>query len=273
MKKKISLIIAAIILSLAFAFPALAEGIYVVDDAGLLSENQESFLTSKFEAISSRQGCDVVFMTTDDTGEYDVATYADLFTQREEYGEDVVLLMLDMQHRKMYISTKGACIGMFTDAGLEYIFDNIQDYATARDYSGMAEKFAGLADEFIAQAKTGKPYDTGYMPGDVQPGPEPSEGGKLADFEWVKAIIIAIVIGLIIALIITLVKRSAHKSVARKYEAADYVVPGSMVLTRCDDQFLYVHVDRTPIPKNNNNGGSSTHTTNGHMHGGGGRSF
>lgn len=272
MKKKLSAILIILALVLTFSITVFAEGKYVVDDADLLTENQESYLSSKLENISVRQNVDVVAVTAADIGEYDTATYADLFAQSEEYGPDVVLLLLDMQHRMIYISTKGSCISAFTDAGLEYIFDNITDYASAGDYASVIEKYADYTDEFIAQNNTGKPYDYDYLPGQ-----ETEEGGALAGFDWGKAALIAIVAGVLIALLITLIMKGSHKSVSMKYEAADYIVPGSMNLTKSLDQFLYVHIDRTPIPKNNDNGrprgGSSVHMTNGVMHGGGGRGF
>ncbi|MBQ9815264.1 MAG: TPM domain-containing protein [Lachnospiraceae bacterium] len=276
MKKRLTALFIFMALFLAISITAFAESKYVVDDADLLTDNQESFLSSKLEGISNRQGIDVVAVTTEDTELLDTATYADVCAQRDEYGPDVVLLLIDMQSRKLYISTKGKCIAAFTDAGLNFILDEIMDYASASDYTSVIETFADDADEFMAQYNTGRPYDTDFLPGQ-----DTKQANALDGFDWGKAALIAIVIGLLIALIITLVMRSTHKSVSYKTEAHDYMVPGSMVLTNSSDQFLYVHIDRTPIPKSNDSnnrggfggGGSSTHFTNGVQHGGMGRGF
>ena len=78
-------------------------------------------------------------------------------------------------------------------------------------------------------------------------------------------------LGLIVALIATAIMRSKLKSVRHKYQAVDYVRPGSMNVTVAREIFLYHHVSRTPRPKDSDSG---THfSSSGRSHGGGGGKF
>ena len=77
-----------------------------------------------------------------------------------------------------------------------------------------------------------------------------------------------------IALIITGIMRGQMKTVRMKPDAADYMVDGSLQITRSNDIFLYHQVTKTAKPKDDDSGGSSVHTSSsGETHGGSGGSF
>ena len=65
------------------------------------------------------------------------------------------------------------------------------------------------------------------------------------------------------------------KTVRMKPDAADYMVNGSLQITRSNDVFLYHQVTKTAKPKDDDSGGgSSVHTSSsGETHGGSGGSF
>ena len=87
-------------------------------------------------------------------------------------------------------------------------------------------------------------------------------------------LLISLVIGLVIALIYILVLRGQLKSVAPNESAADYMVPGSMHLTKEREFFLYHTVHRTERPQNDSDGGSNTHvSSSGATHSGRGGKF
>lgn len=71
-------------------------------------------------------------------------------------------------------------------------------------------------------------------------------------FDIGENIIIALAIGLVITLIIMTVMKSKLKTVKAKANASDYVRPGSMVLTRDLDIYLYRNVTRTKKQNNSN---------------------
>lgn len=150
---------------------------------------------------------------------------------------------------------------MFTDAGIQYIGEELKEKMKSADYAGTFFGFADLCDRFTDQAKKDRPYDTSNLP--IKP----------LSFKYIP---ISLGIGLVIALIAVSVMKSKLKTVRYKAEANSYVRPGSMNITVSRDLFLYRTVAVTPKPKNNgdSDGGSSTHTSSsGSTHGGGGGSF
>ena len=236
----------------------------LVDDAGLLSEEEQSELSAKLDEISERQAFDVIIVTENSLDGKTATEYADDYFDYKGYGmgEDKsgILFLVTMSERKFWMSTHGDAIDTFTDSGLEYIQDQIKSDLSDGNYYDAFDSFASLCEEFIIQAEDGEPYDTGNMP------QEPMSP------VW---ILISLGIGLALGLIITGIMRSQVKTVRMKPDAADYMKKNSLNLTRCGDMFLYNQVSRTAKPKEDSSGGgSSTHTSSsGETHGGSGGSF
>ena len=177
-------------------------------------------------------------------------------------GEDNsgILFLITMSERKWWISTHGEAIYDFTDAGQEYMVEQFQSDLSEGYYYDSFTTFADLCQEFIVQAQTGEPFDKGNLP-------------EKPLSPW--ALPISIGIGLVIALIITGIMRGQMKTVRMKPDAADYMVNGSLQITRSNDVFLYHQVTKTAKPKDDDSGGgSSVHTSSsGETHGGPGGSF
>lgn len=237
----------------------------LADFADLLDADQKEELEVKLDQISENYDCDVVVDIEESIDGMDPTAYADDFFDYNDYGmgndKSGILFMLTMSEHKWAISTHGEAISIFTDAGQEYITDNIVSYFSDGDYYEGFTQFADLCEKFIVQAQSGEPYDTGNLPEEEIP--------------FYISFLIALVIGFVIALIVSLVMRSGMKTVHMKPDAADYMKAGSLHINRSRDMFLYHHVTRTEKPKNDNSGGgSSTHTSSsGETHGGSSGSF
>ena len=255
MKKKKTTVILALFLCIVTALPVFAAGDLprLVDGASLLSPEEAEELLGKLDGISERQQMDIVVVTVNTLDGKTPQAYADDFFDYNGYGigpdRDGILLLVSMEDRDWYISTRGYGITAVTDAGLDYLSARFLAYAEQ-------------CDQFIAQAKTGQAYDVGN---------EPKE-----PFGWLKFIGISLAVGLAAALIVTGVMRGQLKSVRGRTSAGDYVKRDSLRITESSDMFLYSHVSRTAIPKNNSGsgGGSGVHiSSSGASHGGGGGKF
>ena len=141
-----------------------AAGNYVVDDAHAITSGEASEISEKLAKTSSTYGVDVVIYTIPSLGGKDATSVADDYYDYNGYAPDGILFMVSTESRKWAISTKGSCIGAFTDAGQSYIIDQIKDYMSDGDYYSAFKEFARLADDYLKQAKTGKPYDKGNLP-------------------------------------------------------------------------------------------------------------
>jgi len=232
----------------------------LVDEAELLSSSEEAEIESRLDEISERQKMDIVIVAVDGLGGKSPRNFADdYFDSGYGFGDnkDGILLLISMEERDWYISTRGFGITAFTDAGLDYISEKIVPYMREGDFYSGFEVFAELCDEFIGQARNGKPYDEGNMP------KEP------LGFIW---IVVAIGVGLVVALIVTASMKSQLKNVRAKTEASDYIRKGSLNITNSRDLFLYRNVSRVRIQTSS--GGSSTHrSSSGVRHGGRGGKF
>ena len=268
-KRRVPVLI--LILLLLFAIPVSAadggkrELPRLVDDADLLTNEEEAALLEKLDEMSERQSCDVVIVTVNSLEGKTSVEYADDFYDYNGYGigddYDGLLLLVSIQDRDWAISTSGFGITAFTDAGLNYISEKFLPLLSDGKYSKAFTKFADLCDDFITEAKTGEPYNENHLPN------EP------VGFFW---IIVDLVVGLGIGYVIAFRKRQKLISVRKKVEAEDYTVPGSFVLDVNMDTFVrrFVTSKSAPSTESDSNsgsttGGSTTHTSSsGRTHGG-----
>lgn len=281
MKNRITALVFALVLAFAFAIPAFAvpqpprsgekpsARLYplLVDDADLLSDEEEKTLLSKLDEISARQKTDVAVITVKSIGARNVEEYTDDFYDYFGYGQgeacDGVMFLITMEERQAHITTTGSGTTAFTDAGRDYILDEcVMPLISDENYAAAFDAFATQCDDFITQAKTGKPYDVGNLP-----------KGELTrlDDTW---IIIAIVAGIIVTVIVSSKLKKQMKTVEFKPEANSYAVPGSLRITGSYDAFVNSRTTSRAISQNTDSGGSSTHTSSsGTSHGGSSRSF
>lgn len=237
----------------------------VVDDAGLLTTEDGHILENTLQELREKHSFDIVVVTANTLQGKSSMAYADDFFDYGGYGigenRDGILLLVSMEDRDWWISTSGYGITAFTDAGMDYMKGEFLPYLSDGDYIGAFQCFAGLCDEFLTEAREGKPFDKGHMP--YRP-------------LGIASIGIAFVSGLIIALVIAGVMRGKLKTVHNQTAATSYLKPGSFRLHDSRDVFLYSNIRRVAKPKESSSGGggSTTHTSSsGRSHGGSGGKF
>jgi uncharacterized protein len=252
----------AVVLSLSI-FVFADELPRVVDNADLLSDNEEAQLTEKIDSIIDNHKFDVVILTTDTFDGKDEVAYADDYFDYNGYGiggdRDGLLITVNMTARRWYISTRGFGIEAFTDYGIDYIGNELAPYLTDEEYYDGFSDFIDNVDSFLTEAENGSAY---------------SEANPYkSSMDVVVGILIAAGIGLVITVIVMLVLRGQLKTAVKQNLARNYVRNGSVNINDSRDIFLYNRVTRIEKPKDNG-GGSSTHTSSsGASHGGGGGSF
>ena len=252
--KKLFGFLLVIILILSMAVPAFAadsDAPRVVDNADLLSSNEEAALKREIQQMQSELSLDIVIVTTYGTGSKSIQAYADDFYDNNGYGygsdNSGILLLLDMQAREWYMSTCGEAIRIFSDNDLDDLGERIVDDLSDGDYY---EAFSLWLEE---------------LPGYVE---DYREGSSIF-----SNLPLALVIGLVAAAITILVMRSSMNTAKLQKGAVNYMIDGSFHLRQRSDVFLYSRVSRVPRQKNNG-GGSSVHRSSGGVsHGGRGGRF
>ncbi len=278
--KRIFTSLLLILLVLSLAIPAFAtdpSAPWVVDNAELLTPEEEYALTEKIRLLREELGLDMVILTTWSTEGQDVASYADDFYERNGYGQGEsnsgILLFLDMGSRQWYMSTCGEAIDIFPDYALDELGERIvYDLSDGYYYSAFDTWLDTLPYYLESHWESPEqPYYPGYEYNYDPPVYEPSPGFQIG---------IPLVIGLVAALVTVFTMRSQMNTAKFQKGAASYMKNGSFRLLQNHDIYLYSRVNKTPRPQNTSSGGrspnhrSSTHRSSGGVrHGGRGGRF
>ena len=252
--KHIFALLLALFMLFSFASFTLAAPPAVVDQAYLFTDSEINELNELINEIQSSVDINVVVVTTTDTDGKSAAAYADDFYDYNGYRYDGILILIDMQHREVFISTSGSTISTFTDARINSIHDKISPYMKKSDYFGAAKIFLERVKHY-----------------------EFDEHGLLPWYQSaaITHIPVLLLISAIVALISVLIMAARNKS-RMTATASDYLVKNSFNLTDKKDHFLHTHTTSVYRPPSNggSSGGSSTRTgSSGRTHGGSGRRF
>jgi len=225
----------------------------LVDEADILTADEEVSLAEQLDEISSRQKVDVVIVIIKTTDGKSMRDYADDYYDENGYADDGILLLVatdDGERGKVWISTCGYGINALSDSDIDTILDTFAKQYNIGNYLKAFGNFAIDCDSYITEER------------------------ESDEFDPVFSGIVALAVGLVIALIATSVMKGQLKSVRFKAAASDYTKSGSLAITESRDMFLFKTVSRREKPKNTGSGGSGTHTSSsGRTHGGGGRSL
>ncbi len=238
----------------------------VVDNADLLDDSEEEALESQIKTLIDKFDFDIVIVTADTINGKSPMEYSDDYYDYEGYGAGAersgVLLLVSMEDRDWWISTRGYGITVFTDARIQKAGESIVNFLGREKYYKAFESFLSDTENYIDLTNSGR---------------------TRSNTELLKEIGIyslgSFGIGLIAAVITVLIFKAQLKSVKFQSGAAHYEVAGSLNLTRSNDVFLYKNVSKTRRVESNGGGrsgggGSSTHiSSSGATHGGGGGKF
>ena len=170
--------LAALVLAVILTVPAFAvEGGFadlyyrMFDDAQVLTEDEDNELEDALEELSLRQSFDVTIATIEsmESVDYDsMEAYADDLYDYCQFGYgpdmDGVLLLVSVGDRKWHISTCGYGITAFTDAGIQYLGEQMTPDMADGDYAAAFRTFIQWTDAYVTAAREGHPYDVDNMP-------------------------------------------------------------------------------------------------------------
>lgn len=282
MIRKLAVLLAALLLLVLCALPALAEPPMVVDDAILFNQNQIDQMETIITRIRSKYQMDVVILTTRSTpvttDDRRLAAFADDYYDYNGYGLGTerhgLLFMIDMNNRYTYISTRGDMILYINDSREEELLDAAYEYLSSNRGKGtiaflqkLEELLADGIEEgtFVYDEVTGKRISGLY--------------NKLTQDE----LILSLIAGLIAFFVPFASVHGAYNLKGKTYRY-DVNANASRLLTVDSHRFIREKVTRTTTPPPSSGGGghgssgggrgSGVHvSSSGASHGGGGRHF
>lgn len=257
-----------------------SRGALVVDDDDLLSQSEEQELLALAEEISARQECDVVLLTVYSLDGKSAMDYADDYFDYNGYGygsqRSGLLLLVSMEDRDWWISTRGEAIQAFTDDGIQYLADKFLSDLSGGWYADAFRSYFETADTMLsAYNGTLSDAELAAFQEDFADftGDDTNRAPKQKPL--VLSVILALVLGFVLAFIPMLAMKAQIQTVRRNDAAANYERPSSLSMFRNRDIYLYANTTSRVIETNRSGGGgSSTHiSSSGATHGGGGGKF
>lgn len=272
------LLVLLILVGLSLNVSAVSDLALVVDNAGLLSTQEQAALEDKARSLGTEYGMDIVILTVDRLDGKRPQNYADDYYDYHGYGDNGILFLLAMEERDWYISTCGDAIYALTDYGIQKLGDTVIPYLSDGDYYNGFDAYLNALPYYLESFQSGAPVD-GYADysGDYYHGDQ--ETIVYSQQKRSPNILLSLVIGMVVAAAAVLIMRASMNTKRMQYSASDYMNPGSFHLRTQQDIFLYSNVTKVRRQENNNSsggggGGSSVHTSSsGRSHGGGGGKF
>lgn len=162
MNKKLLSVFFAVLLCVVVSVPAFADTAedytpHLIDNADLLTGEEESNLLAKLDEISDRLSVDVAVVTENSIGDKTPREYADDFYDYNsyKYNPDGVLLLISMEERDWYITTTGSAITAITDARRGNMEDAFLSDLSGGYYYDAFSTYADMCDKYISGVQSG----------------------------------------------------------------------------------------------------------------------
>jgi uncharacterized membrane protein YgcG len=224
--------------------PAIPIRAQVFDFTELLSEAEETRLTMKIEEIKAAYDFGLIILTVDTLeGQTPIDYSWGLLDYVGLSGEnwDGCLLLQSTGERDYALTASGRGSTILNPAAYNKLEKDVVSCLRRDDYIGAYEFFIRDWEKFLVLESQGKRYNflretTTHM------------------FLLIGAWVLALVIGL---LVIHFMKAQMNTALPAK-EADTYIIPGSLVITRQHDKFLYSTTTKTQRQQPPSSGGGSS---------------
>lgn len=224
------------------------KGVYVYDDAGLLTEAQQASLTELVKERGQEAGCGIYVVTTSQAGGRTGDRYLeDFYDQGFDTGQidvDAVLLFLDMEDRYVNVQAYGKAQDQIPDRVCDKIIDAMYDDLHYGNYYNAFCTFADQAEHYM-----------NYVPIYLR--------------AWVQLLAAFVIGGIAVGAM------AAHSGGTMTVNAGTYLDQRYSGIRARRDDYVRTTVTRRKKPQESSGGGGGGgHTSSGgHSHSSGGRHF
>ncbi len=235
--------LAVLLLLLLLVTPALAEKSRVVDEADVLTPEEEQKLDDYIAGIREKYHFDVLILTMNSIGDRQGDYYAADYFDNNGYGEgpnhDGVCFFYvpqgDRNENTVFFVKTGSGERIFDPDTDDEIADQIRPYMRQKNYGGA---FATYVLQVERRLEASVPVNRAN-----------------------RMLPIFLIVGLAIGAAVAFSFKAQMKTVRRKSGAANYIRDGSFRLTRQQDIYLYTTTTRRRIETDNrgSGGGGGSH--------------
>ncbi|MDO4941564.1 MAG: TPM domain-containing protein [Lachnospiraceae bacterium] len=215
---------------------------YVIDKAGLLSEEETKDLEQECREVSMKHNVSVCVVTISDFDGRDIKDWQRRYFIKNKLGmgdeENGIMLAISMAERDWGLVGFGSTKSSFTTYGRERMAEIFLDDLSDGNYYDAFSEYVSLADEFLTEAEDGTPYDTDHKYKENIPIP----------FIILGSLSLSFILSLMIVLSW---KRSMNTRISQE-GASEYLKKDSFTLSDRSDIFLYHTVNRTKRQKEEN---------------------
>ncbi len=272
--KLLAVVFCAVVLSVsAFSLQpayAAAEDSKVVDDADLLSYDEEQEIQSMLDEFAEESGWTLFAVTTDDANGMTSEEYADDFVDQNALEENGVCFLIDMDNREIYMSTTGSAIRILTDHRIDSIMDDSYEYAGDGEYAKCFETMIRETEDSFHEGIESGQYNYDRDTGEISKAPN-----RLTVWDMLISLIAAAAAGG--AVIAVIAGKYRLKFGGWQY---DFKSNSRLDLTNKTDRLVNTfrtahHIQRDSGGGSGSSGPHSTthHSSGGGTHGGGGHKF
>lgn len=244
----------------------------VYDFADLFTTGEEQILYNLAMNFINKTSYDLVIVTIDDNpksywhGQNPTSVYADDFYDYNDFKNDGLLLLIDMENKEYFVSTSGEAILMYDDNRIDSILDSMEyQMKNGAYYSAMNNGINKISSY----------YDSGIPSSNSNC--KITDDGEYVCYKSIPYFAIAIISGIITAIIMVIITRR-YKKIRTASNADQYIDDAKSKIIESKDQFLYSNTVKVRKQSSSSSGGSSggsstRSSSSGRSHGGGGRGF
>ena len=255
MKRFLTLIFSMMLMVLFVGpMPIQAATSHVIDDADLLTSEEERELDQKANQIAQDYDINVLMLTTYYVGDSDV--YARDYI--ESYGEQnfadgYIGYCIDMSDRSYWVDGYGPeTLKYFDQSDTDDISSAVEDDLADEEFGESMDTFLNRVDHHLAKATKKYGFFTNII---------------LNKGLYMGMSIFGIVFAVLIAAMMTYSKMHLHQDKKEKITADDYCDP--VQLEAKDEQLIRTYQTRVPVPKADTSSSSSGGGGGGHVGSGG----
>lgn len=229
--------LAVLLLLLLLVSPALAEKSRVVDQADVLTQEEEQKLAEYIANIREKYKFDLLILTMDSIGDRQGDYYAADYFDNNGYGEgpnhDGVCFFYvregDRNENTVFFVKTGSGERIFTPDVDDEIAEQIRPYMRQKNYGGAFATYVLQVESYLVAHQAFNRAN--------------------------RMLPIFLIIGLLIGVMVAFAFKSQMKTVRRKSGAMSYVRDGSFHLSRQQDIYLYTTTVRRRIETSSGGGG------------------